>query len=133
VNAAAVAALAVIASAGAGCTATVDRSYPEPMRYVQFAAREAAASTGFVVTRNEPDRVDGQRTLLLGVLAGQGNEELRIDLRPEGPRTAVAITSRKRFLGFLAARHHHERVARWLDRYVRENQPLRDELIGASK
>jgi hypothetical protein len=114
-----------------GCTATSTRSYAEPLAYTRFAAQEACLTAGFQLTRVEPDELEGERPLRLGLLAGQGNEQVRVRLAESGSTTSVEITTEKRFLFFLTARHLDDRIAEYLDAYVQENRDLRERIAGA--
>lgn len=125
--------LLLCAVAGVGCTATALRSYDQPLAYTRFAAQEACATAGFQLTRVEPEEIQGERPLRLGLLVGQGNEHVLVRLAGAGSRTEVEITTRKRFLGFLAGRHHHERIARSLDAYVLKDLDLRERILGISQ
>jgi hypothetical protein len=117
----------------AGCTATSLRTYDEPLAYTRFAAQDACATAGFQLTRVEEVEIQGERPVRLGLLVGQGNEHIRVRMAPEGAGTRVEITSRKRFIGFLAGRHQHERVAGHLDAYIVEDQALRARILGAGR
>ena len=112
-----------------GCTAVAVRSYDEPLAYTHFAAQEACATAGFQLTRVEANEIQGERPLRFGLLLGQGNEAVRVRLDESGSGTTVEITTQKRFLGFLAARHHDERVARYLDDFMLEDRELRERIL----
>ena len=114
-----------------GCTATVVRSYPEPLAYTRFAAQEACATAGFQLTRVESGAIEGERPVRLGLLAGQGNEHVRVQLEESAATTRVEITTTKRFFGFLASRHLDDRIAEYLDLYLIENGDLRERLANA--
>jgi hypothetical protein len=116
-----------------GCTATALRIYDEPLAYTRFAAQDACATVGFQLTRVEEREIQGERPVRLGLLIGQGNEHVRVRMAQEGARTRVEITSRKRFIGFLAGRHQHERVADHLDAYIVADQELRARILGAAR
>jgi hypothetical protein len=114
-----------------GCTATAIRSYDEPLAYTRFAAQEACSAAGFQLTRVEATEVQGERPTRFGLLVGQGNEHIRVRMVEAASRTNVEITSRKRFIGFLAGRHHHERVASDLDSYLVSNRDMRKRILEA--
>lgn len=116
-----------------GCTATAVRTYPEPIPYVQFAAQEAIAAVGFQATRVGPKQVEGERSIRLGLLVGQGGEHVRVTLRKWGDGTHAEIVSRKRLIGFLAGRHQQERVATYLDDYVASDVDLRSRILEAAR
>lgn len=127
------AALACAIPLASGCTATALRSYEHPLAYTRFAAQEACSTAGFQLTRIEEAEVQGERPTRFGLLVGQGNEHVRVSLVETGSGTRVEITSRKRFIGFLAGRHHHERVARSLDSYMISNRDMRARILGATE
>jgi hypothetical protein len=108
-----------------GCTSITNRSYSQPISYVKFAAQEACLTAGCELVplpiTNDSMQVKASRGLMLGLFTGQGGETIDIGLTDSGDATAVTITSRKRFFGFLAQRHSDERVAEFLDQYLREN------------
>lgn len=114
------------------CTATAVRRYEEPLAYTQFAAQEACVMAGFELTRVEPNEIQGERPIRLGLLLGQGNEHVRVGLAEESSGTHVEITTRKRFLYFFGARHHDERIAAELDRLIVEDRELRDRILGGT-
>lgn len=114
-----------------GCTSTTTRSYAEPLAYTQFAAQEACATAGFQLTRVGGGEIEGERPIRLGLLLGQGNENVRVQLAESGSTTSVEITTRKRFLFFFAARHHDERIAEYLDAFVLEDRDLRERIAVA--
>jgi hypothetical protein len=115
------------------CTATAVRRYDEPLAYARFAAQEACSAAGFQLTRVEANEIQGERPLRLGLLLGQGNEHVRVRLAERGPSTEVAITTRKRFLWFFGARHHHERIARELDGFILDDRDMRERIIEAAQ
>lgn len=117
----------------AGCTATAFRSYDEPLAYTRFAVQEACSTGGFQLTRVEASEVQGERPPRFGLLVGQGNEHIRVSMAESDSGTEVEIVSRKRFIGFLAGRHQHERVARYLDSYVLSNQGMRLRILGPTE
>jgi hypothetical protein len=116
----------------AACTASAMRRYEEPLPYAHFAAQEACALAGFELTRVEPNEIQGERPARAGLLLGQGNEHVRVRLAAAGSGSAVEITTRKRFLFFLGGRHHHERIARELDRLVVDDRDLRARIVGGA-
>jgi hypothetical protein len=114
------------------CTATSVRHYGEPLAYTHFAAQEACATAGFQLTRVEANEIQGERPIRLGLLLGQGNEHVRVEFEGRGSGTDVEITTRKRFLWFFAARHHHQRIARELDALMVDDLDLRERILGAA-
>lgn len=111
-----------------GCTSITNRSYSKPVSYVKFAAQEACLTAGCELVpapgANDSMQVTASRGLMMGFLVGQGGETIDIGLTDSGNETLVTITSRKRFIGFFAQRHADEKVARFLDQYLRENTDL---------
>ena len=107
------------------CTSVTNRSYSKPLTYVKLAAQEACLTAGCeLVPHPAADgetQVKATRGMMWGLLAGQGGETIQIDLSNSDGTTKVTITSRKRAIGFLAQRHANERVAEFLDQYLREN------------
>jgi hypothetical protein len=112
-----------------GCAATAVRRYEEPLAYTRFAAQDACAAAGFELTRVGDTEIQGERPIRAGLLLGQGNEHVLVRLTPDGAGTAVEITTRKRFLWFFGARHHHERIAHALDTFVEDDRDLRERIL----
>jgi len=118
------------------CTSVTTRSYSKPVAYIKFAAQEACLSAGCELV--PPPTADGSmqikatRGMMLGLFSGQGGETIQIDLTNSGGETQVTLTSRKRAFGFLAQRHTNERVAEFLDQYLRENESLESMFVEST-
>jgi hypothetical protein len=122
----------VFALLAISCTATAVRRYEEPLAYTQFAAQQACVMAGFELTRIEPDEIQGERPIRIGLLLGQGGEHVRVGLLEASSGTQVEITSRKRFFYFFGARHRHEQIAAQLDRLIVADRELRDRILGGT-
>ena len=120
-----------------GCTATTTRTYNLPCKYVGFATEEACSTAGFfsntqnfqiypIRTNNNAMQIQGYRDLLIGFFAGQGGEHINVTVTELNQTTTVTILSKKRFVGFLAQRHMQNRVAEYIDLYLKENENLKD-------
>ena len=120
-----------------GCTATTTRTYNLPCKYVGFATEEACSTAGFfsniqnfqtypIRTNNNAMQVQGDRDLMVGFIVGQGGEHINVTLTELNQTTTVTILSKKMFFGFLAQRHMQNRVAEYIDLYLKENENLKD-------
>ena len=118
------------------CTSVTNRSYSKPVTYIKFAVQEACLTAGCELVpapiKNNSLQINASRGLMIGFLSGQGGETIGIGLTESGGATAVTITSRKRFFGFLAQRHTDERIAEFLDQYLRENARLESMIVEPS-
>lgn len=118
------------------CTSVTNRSYSKPVAYVKFAAQEACLTAGCELVpppmTDSSMQIKATRGIMWGLLAGQGGETIQIDLTNSGGTTKVTITSRKRALGFLAQRHADERVAKFLDQYLRENVNIESMIVEST-
>ena len=120
-----------------GCTATTTRTYNLPCKYVGFATEEACSTAGFfsntqnfqiypIRTNNNAMQIQGYRDLMMGFFVGQGGEHINVTLTELNQTTTVTILSKKMLLGFLAQRHMQNRVAEYIDLYLKENENLKD-------
>ena len=123
-----------------GCTATTTRTYNLPCKYVGFATEEACSTAGFfsntqnfqiypIRTNNNAMQIQGDRDLMIGFFVGQGGEHINVTVTELNQTTTVTILSKKIIWwgwGLLAQRHMQNRVAEYIDLYLKENENLKD-------
>jgi hypothetical protein len=80
--------------------------FQQPIERVQKAAVDALVVTGFDVTKQESNHVEGFRPRKVGFFVGSGGETVGIWLVPQGSKkTAVKIDTAQSFAGNLGQKN----------------------------
>lgn len=76
-----------------------------PIAKVLEAAKQALATYGCEIKKENPDYLECTRSRHIGVFVGSGGEKVTVQLSPEGDRTKVIIKTGKGFVGRLGKKN----------------------------
>ena len=83
----------------------VDRTVAYPAAKVLEAARQALATYGCDVKKENPDYLECTRSRHVGVMVGSGGEKVTVQLTDNGAETRVQIKTGKGFVGRLGKKN----------------------------